>query len=99
MIFILLLGSVLGMYAMHKYGVIDDHIEDMKVQNQNTKFKKEVKSLKTTVSELEHDSQQLAEQSEKFEGLVGELTEISKENVDIGNILDDTNKIFADMRK
>eukprot|EP01084_Bolivina_argentea_P024390 45451_1 len=111
MIGLLFLGSLLGMYAVYKYGVIDDHIDDMKIQNddyknelkklkrQNEKFKTEVKGLKTTVSELEHDAQKLAEQTDKFEGLVGELKEISKENDDINNILDDTNKIFADMKK
>ena len=111
LILALLIGSILGMYGIYKYGVINDHIDDMKIQNddyknelkklqrQNDKFKKEVKTLKVTVTELEHDAKQLAEQTEKFEGLVDELKEISKENKDIVNILDDTNKIFSDMRK
>eukprot|EP01084_Bolivina_argentea_P148371 259415_1 len=111
MIFQLFIGSILGMYAIYKYGIIDDHIDDMKFQNedyknelkklkrQNERFKGEVKTLKTTVSELEHDAKQLAEQTDRFEGLVGELEEISKDNNDIVQILDETNKIFADMRK
>ena len=111
LILLLLIGAILGMYGIYKYGVINDHIDDMKIQNDdykyelkklkrtNEEFKTEVKSLKTTVSELEHDAKQLAEQTEKFEGLVDELKEISKENKDIVNILDDTNKIFSDMRK
>ena len=111
LILLLYIGAILGMYGIYKYGVINDHIDDMKVQNDdykyelkklkktNEKFKREVKTLKITVSELEHDATQLAEQSEKFEGLVDELKEISKENKDIVNILDETNKIFSDMRK
>eukprot|EP00484_Ammonia_sp_Unknown_P030596 CAMPEP_0197048750 /NCGR_PEP_ID=MMETSP1384-20130603/24027_1 /TAXON_ID=29189 /ORGANISM="Ammonia sp." /LENGTH=327 /DNA_ID=CAMNT_0042480929 /DNA_START=65 /DNA_END=1048 /DNA_ORIENTATION=- len=111
LILCLFLGAVLGMYSIYKYGVIADHVDDMKFENddyknqlkklekQNEKFKQEVKTLKTTVSELQHDATHLAEQTEQFEGLVGELKEISKENKDVVKILDDTNQIFADMRK
>merc|ERR1712048_448589 len=111
MIFILFIGSALGMFGMFKYGVIGDHVDEMKCANddyqnelrkltkENEKMKQQVKNLKTTVFELEHDAEKLAQQSEKFKGLVDELKEIHCDGVDIGNILDETNKIFADMKK
>eukprot|EP00485_Elphidium_margaritaceum_P008847 CAMPEP_0202702276 /NCGR_PEP_ID=MMETSP1385-20130828/15292_1 /ASSEMBLY_ACC=CAM_ASM_000861 /TAXON_ID=933848 /ORGANISM="Elphidium margaritaceum" /LENGTH=338 /DNA_ID=CAMNT_0049359897 /DNA_START=27 /DNA_END=1043 /DNA_ORIENTATION=- len=107
----LFVAAVLGMYGIYRYGVISDHIDDIKFENQDYEhelkklkaeresLKHEVKVLKTTVSELEHDAKQLAEQTEKFEGLVDELKELSKDNEDLGGILNDTNQIFADMRK
>merc|ERR1712244_39629 len=55
--------------------------------------------LQTTVQDLEHDAQELDKETQEFEGLVEELKSIAGDNEDILALLDNTNKIFNDMRK
>merc|ERR1712228_691553 len=61
-----LISSLLGAWAVYKYGVIQDQIDRLK---------------------------------KEFEGLVDELRNIAGDNQDILALLDNTNKIFNDMRK
>merc|ERR1712130_105337 len=46
-----------------------------------------------------HDAKELDEEAKEFEGLVDELKNIAGDNEDILALLDNTNKIFNDMRK
>merc|ERR1711933_208847 len=57
-----------------------------------------VNELQTTVHDLEHDAKELDEETKEFEGLVEELRNIAGDNQDILALLDNTNKIFNDMR-
>merc|ERR1711994_1207810 len=50
-------------------------------------------------AEPEHDAKELDEEAKEFEGLVDELKSIAGDNEDILELLDNTNKIFNDMRK
>merc|ERR1712157_439201 len=52
-----------------------------------------------TVQHLEHDAQELDKETQEFEGLVEELKSIAGDNEDILALLDNTNKIFNDVRK
>ena len=63
------------------------------------KLGSEVNELQTTVHDLEHDAKELDEETKEFEGLVDELRNIAGDNQDILALLDNTNKIFNDMRK
>lgn len=63
------------------------------------KLGSEVSDLQNTVHNLEHDAKELDEEAKEFEGLVEELKDIAGENEDILALLDNTNKIFNDMRK
>jgi len=106
-----LVSSLLGAWAVYKYGVIQDQIDRLKEENAKyeheinslTKTRKrlgsEVTSLQTTVQDLEHDAKELDEETKEFEGLVDELRNIAGDNQDILKLLDNTNKIFNDMRK
>merc|ERR1719412_2505230 len=106
-----LVSSLLGAWAVYKYGVIQDQIDRLKEENAKyeheinglTKTRKrlgtEVSSLQTTVQDLEHDAKELDEETKEFEGLVDELRNIAGDNQDILALLDNTNKIFNDMRK
>eukprot|EP00485_Elphidium_margaritaceum_P000567 CAMPEP_0202701110 /NCGR_PEP_ID=MMETSP1385-20130828/14216_1 /ASSEMBLY_ACC=CAM_ASM_000861 /TAXON_ID=933848 /ORGANISM="Elphidium margaritaceum" /LENGTH=289 /DNA_ID=CAMNT_0049358449 /DNA_START=84 /DNA_END=956 /DNA_ORIENTATION=- len=106
-----LISSLLGAWAVYKYGVIQDQIDRLKVENQkyeheiselqSTRIKlgNEVNELQTTVHDLEHDAKELDEETKEFEGLVEELRNIAGDNADILALLDNTNKIFNDMRK
>merc|ERR1712154_24577 len=106
-----LLSSLLGAWAVYKYGVIQDQIDRLKEENAKyeqeigelTSTRKrlgnEVNELQTTVHDLEHDAKELDEETKEFEGLVEELRNIAGDNEDILALLDNTNKIFNDMRK
>merc|ERR1711933_377744 len=63
------------------------------------KLGNEVNELQTTVHDLEHDAKELDEETKEFEGLVEELRNIAGDNQDILALLDNTNKIFNDIRK
>merc|ERR1711933_524185 len=67
--------------------------------NTRKKLGSEVDELQTTVHDLEHDAKELDEETKEFEGLVEELRNIAGDNQDILALLDNTNKIFNDMRK
>mmetsp|Transcript_27070 Transcript_27070/g.42839 ORF Transcript_27070/g.42839 Transcript_27070/m.42839 type:complete len:296 (+) Transcript_27070:117-1004(+) len=106
-----LVSSVLGAWAVYKYGVIQDQIDRLKEENakyeheinelKSTRVRlgNEVNELQTTVQDLEHDAKELDEETKEFEGLVDELRNIAGDNADILALLDNTNKIFNDMRK
>jgi len=106
-----LVSSLLGAWAVYKYGVIQDQIDRLKEENAkyeheineltNTRKRlgNEVTELQTTVHDLEHDAKELDEETKEFEGLVEELRNIAGDNQDILALLDNTNKIFNDMRK
>merc|ERR1719499_2667483 len=106
-----LISSLLGAWAVYKYGVIQDQIDRLKEQNNiykkeiedlgNTRKQlgSEVTELQGTVQNLEHDAKELDEEAKEFEGLVDELKAIAGDNQDILDLLDNTNKIFNDMRK
>lgn len=106
-----LLASFLGAWAVYKYGVIQDQIDRLKEENKKyeyeigeltetrQKLSTEVDELQTTVQDLEHDAKELDEETKEFAGLVEELKEIAGDNEDILALLDNTNKIFNDMRK
>eukprot|EP01084_Bolivina_argentea_P068961 125518_1 len=106
-----LVSSLLGAWAVYKYGVIQDQIDRLKEENAkyeheineltNTRKRlgSEVTELQTTVHDLEHDAKELDEETKEFEGLVEELRNIAGDNQDILALLDNTNKIFNDMRK
>merc|ERR1712129_477726 len=99
-----LISSLLGAWAVYKYGVIKE--ENAKYEHEigeltstRKKLGSEVTELQTTVSDLEHDAQELDKETQEFEGLVEELRNIAGDNEDILALLDNTNKIFNDMRK
>merc|ERR1719499_2868027 len=106
-----LISSLLGAWAVYKYGVIQDQIDRLK--EENSKYEKEIEELgntrkqlgsevtelQGTVQNLEHDAKELDEEAKEFEGLVEELRNIAGDNQDILALLDNTNKIFNDMRK
>eukprot|EP01084_Bolivina_argentea_P154331 269051_1 len=106
-----LISSLLGAWAVYKYGVIQDQIDRLKEENSKyeheigelkgtrVRLGKEVNELQTTVHDLEHDAKELDEETKEFEGLVEELRNIAGDNEDILALLDNTNKIFNDMRK
>merc|ERR1712032_667191 len=106
-----LISSLLGAWAVYKYGVIQDQIDRLKEENAKyeheigeltttrKKLGSEVDELQTTVHDLEHDAKELDEETKEFEGLVEELRNIAGDNQDILALLDNTNKIFNDMRK
>jgi len=106
-----LVSSLLGAWAVYKYGVIQDQIDRLKEENAKYEHEidslrktrkrlgSEVTSLQTTVQDLEHDAKELDEETKEFEGLVEELRNIAGDNQDILKLLDNTNKIFNDMRK
>jgi len=106
-----LTSSVLGAWAVYKYGVIQDQIDRLKEENgkyereinelgaTRQKLGKEVDDLQDTVKNLEHDAHELDEEAKEFEGLVEELKGIAGENEEVLNLLNNTNQIFSDMRK
>jgi len=106
-----LISSLLGAWAVYKYGVIQDQIDRLKEENAKYEHEigeltttrkrlgNEVNELQTTVHDLEHDAKELDEETKEFEGLVEELRNIAGDNQDILALLDNTNKIFNDMRK
>merc|ERR1712228_604212 len=87
-----LISSLLGAWAVYKYGVIQDQINRLKEENAkyeseigeltNTRKKlgDEVNDLQTTVHDLEHDAKELDEETKEFKGLVDELRNIAGDN-------------------
>lgn len=106
-----LLASMLGAWAVYKYGVIQDQIDRLKEENTKyqaeidtlkqtrVKLGTEVDSLQKTVQDLEQNAAELEAETNQFKGLITELEKIAGDNEDISNLLDNTNKIFKDMRK
>mmetsp|Transcript_9159 Transcript_9159/g.11454 ORF Transcript_9159/g.11454 Transcript_9159/m.11454 type:complete len:276 (-) Transcript_9159:260-1087(-) len=106
-----LLASMLGAWAVYKYGVIQDQIDRLK--EENTKYQaeidvlsqtrkklgNEVNDLQNTVNDLKQNAAELERETQEFKGLITELEKIAGDNEDISNLLDNTNKIFKDMRK
>merc|ERR1719362_2055400 len=84
-----LISSLLGAWAVYRYGVIQDQIDRLKEENKKyeqeineltstrKKLGSEVTELQTTVSDLEHDAQELDKETQEFEGLVEELRNIA----------------------
>jgi len=110
MIGVLLIGSMLGMFGMFKYGVISDHIDSMKQENddydqelrrlkhQRGRFENEVDSLKDTVGALKTEADAIEENVAAFSGLMEDLKEIYEGKEDEQSILNDTHKIFHDTK-
>jgi len=102
--------SILGAWAVFKYGVIQDQIDKLKVQNgeykdqiaqlseERGKLKGHVDELNGQVQELQRNADELAEQTKQFDGLINELKEIAGDNEDVLKMIDETNDIFTDMR-
>jgi len=102
--------SVLGAWAVYKYGSVTEHIDRLKNENNiyeseiedlsgtRQKLEGEVKKLHEEVALLQNDASELAKQSEEFADLRKELEDIAGDNADLMELINKTNSIFNDMR-
>eukprot|EP01084_Bolivina_argentea_P063458 115868_1 len=107
----ILILAFLGVWAVYKYGVIQDQIERLKDANDvyeyeidglkstRTRLGTQRTELQTAVTHLTHDATELEKETKEFEGLVEELRHIESDNQDIMDKLDNAYKICTDMRK
>lgn len=102
--------SAVGTWAVWKFGVIEDQIN--KFKEENNKYRQQIDELTQTrealttevdgiqahVGNLEKDASELDEQLGEFDELRKQLEDIAGENQKLNDMLNDTNKIFTDMR-
>ena len=103
-------ASLLGAWAVYRYDVVADHIDQLKDENHKYEreigqltetrkdLKKEVTKLDGTVQHLQNDAQVLDSETHAMEALVGDLKGIAEKNEDLQPLLQNTNKIFNNLR-
>jgi len=111
MLFVSAACSILGAWAVYRYGVIQDQIDKLKDENEKyqheidrlqetrKKLGAEVTELQGIVKNLEQNAAELSEQAKQFDGLLQDLKKIAGDNADLNGIINQTNNIFNDMRK
>jgi len=111
MLLVSALCSLLGAWAVYRYGVIQDQIDRLKEENEKyqheidklqetrKKLALEVSELQNVVHSLQQNASELSEQAKQFDGLLQDLKKIAGDNADLNNIINQTNNIFNDMRK
>jgi len=111
MLLVSALCSLLGAWAVYRYGVIQDQIDRLKEENEKyqqeidklketrERLGKEVSELQNIVHSLEQNAAELSEQAKQFDGLLQDLKKIAGDNADLSSIINQTNNIFNDMRK